>query len=87
MIIRLAKSFQRQFKKLSAEDRRRTAETLSLFEKNPFLPTLRNHPLKGVQEGIRSISAGHDLRLLYKEVDGHITVLFINVGTHESVYH
>ena len=86
MIIRFAKSFQRQFKKLPKEHQRAADEALALFEQNPFLPSLRNHPLKGIQEGIRSISAGHDLRLLYMEEDGHIIVLFINVGSHEDVY-
>lgn len=86
MIIRFAKSFERQFKKLSMEHQKRADEALAVFEKDPFLPSLRNHPLKGIQEGMRSISAGHDLRLLYTEEEGHVIVLFVDVGSHNDVY-
>ncbi len=81
-----SKAFLRGVKKLSAEDQSRVRETLTVFQTNPFSSRLRNHPLKGAHEGLRSISAGYDLRLLYREEKGHLVILFVEVGSHKDVY-
>ncbi|MDB6069778.1 MAG: hypothetical protein JWL81_949 [Verrucomicrobiales bacterium] len=35
---------------------------------------------------MRSIKAGYDLRLIYEEQGGHVTVHLLAVGTHDQVY-
>ena len=86
MIIDFANTFLKQLRKLSRQDRVRVDRTIQIFRENPFDLSLRNHKLKGNQKNIRSISAGYDLRLLYREENDHAIVLFIEVGTHEKVY-
>lgn len=86
MKIRRKSSFDRAYRKLTREQRLWVDESIHLFAQDPFDSRLHNHKLSGAQEGIRSISAGYDLRILYVEFDGHALVLLITVGTHDEVY-
>ncbi|MEK7218017.1 MAG: type II toxin-antitoxin system mRNA interferase toxin, RelE/StbE family [Patescibacteria group bacterium] len=86
MKLRFTPHFLRTLRKLSAEDQRIVQDTLRLFEKSPYDPALRNHPLRGTQKGLRSIAVHHDLRILYVPVGSHTVALLITVGTHEAVY-
>ncbi|TSC58878.1 MAG: RelE/StbE family addiction module toxin [Candidatus Peregrinibacteria bacterium Greene0416_19] len=86
MIIRYASAFKRRFRKLTVNQQDRVEIALRLFASDPFHPQLRNHKLKGSREGVRSLSAGYDLRILYTEKDGHALVLIIAVGKHQAVY-
>ena len=86
MIINRLPIFKRMYRKLSQEQKERVRKSLDIFAQNPFDPRLRNHVLSGQQEGVRSISAGHDLRILYVEQDGHFVVLLVAVGDHDEVY-
>lgn len=86
MKIDFARTFKKQFRKLSYENQSRVEKALDTFIDDPFSPTLRNHKLSGTQKGIHSISAAYDLRLLYREEGDHAIVLFIELGTHEKVY-
>lgn len=86
MKINYAKSFHKAARKLSRQNSLRVLKALSIFEKNPFDPSLQNHKLKGVQKDQRSISAGYDLRIIYREQGNHAIVLCIDVGTHKQVY-
>lgn len=53
-----------------------------MFMDQPFHPTLKNHGLTGKLRGLRAISAGYDLRVVYEEEGGHATVLLLNTGSH-----
>ncbi len=86
MKIFYTKRFLKDVRKLGTEDQSRAYKALLLFEQNPFTPSLQNHPLKGAHDGTRSISAAYDLRLMYTEENGHITVLFLRAGSHKNVY-
>ncbi|MBI3619305.1 type II toxin-antitoxin system mRNA interferase toxin, RelE/StbE family [Candidatus Peregrinibacteria bacterium] len=86
MRVRYSTKFKRMFRKLSHIQQKSAVETLMIFEQNPFLPSLRNHKLHGSHEGARAIEAGYDLRIVYREEDGHAVVLMIAVGTHDQVY-
>lgn len=86
MKIDYARTFRKQYRTLSAEDKTRVDAALNVFIDNPFAQSLHNHKLTGALRGIRSISAAYDLRLLYREENDHAIVLFIEVGTHEKVY-
>ena len=49
-------------------------------------PELRDHGLKGRMKGLRAFSAAWDLRVIYCEEGGFLTVLLLDVGTHNQVY-
>ena len=78
--------FTKSLKKLSSENRKKVNDALKVFEANPFDPKLKNHKLKGRYQGLSSISAGHDLRLIFREKGGYVTVIIIDAGTHAQIY-
>lgn len=61
-------------------------ESIHLLQIEPYNPSLKNHPLHGEQIGLRAISAGGDLRLVFYEINEYKKVVFLRVGTHEQVY-
>lgn len=79
-------TFRRSYKKLSEPDKLRIRNTVRLFREHPFDPRLRNHKLKGEQKNLRSLSAGFDLRIIYREERSHTIVFLLEVGSHEQVY-
>lgn len=86
MDLLFAPRFTRQYRKLARGQQEAVDGAIGLFQQDPFAAPLRNHALKGKLTGLRSIKAGYDLRLVYEETDGHLTVLFLTVGTHDDVY-
>lgn len=81
-----SKNFTKSLGRLQVEERQRIRRALALFSEHPFHPSLRNHRLKGKRKSIRSIAAGFDLRILYREEGGHAVVFLLQVGTHDQVY-
>ena len=53
---------------------------------NPYDKDLYNHPLKGDKRGKRAIAAGNNLRLVFKEQNEYVKILFLSVGNHNQVY-
>lgn len=86
MIINFSKNFLKQLRKLLPQEKDLVNRTIEVFKMDPFNISLRNHKLQGIQKGVRSISAGYDIRLLYIEKDGYALILFMRVGKHEDVY-
>ena len=86
MKIVFTKRFLRGFHALTIENQKRASHALELFRENPFHRFLRNHALRGKQRGVRSLTAGHDLRILYREENGSAIAILITVGTHDEVY-
>ena len=86
MKILYRRRFQKQLAKLQNRQKAAVADTIILFGKNPFDPTLRNHALKGSMLGRRSIAVGFDLRIIFEEKDGYAVVVMLEVGPHETVY-
>lgn len=84
MEILFAPRFTKQYRKLTSQQQEAADAAIRNFQKDPFHPALRNHPLKGKLAGIRSVKAGYDLRLIYEEQGGHLVVLFLAVGTHDQ---
>jgi len=85
MRIEFHRSFKKRYKKVSLKIRRRFDEKLSLFEEEPFHPTLNNHPLTGNRVGQWSINVTGDWRALYVFQDAR-TVVFIDIDTHSNLY-
>ncbi len=86
MTLRTTNRFDKAFARLSERDQRRVEAALTLFIDQPFHPALKNHALTGKLRGLRAISAGYDLRVVYEEEGGHALVLLLNTGTHDEVY-
>lgn len=86
MRILFHKDFRKGLEKLTANQKTRVGETIAIFENDPYEPILKNHALKGPLLGYRAISAGGDLRLIFKENDDYLYVVFIKVGTRNQVY-
>lgn len=86
MDIQYRKGFHRQYGKLSKIDKERVDNAFIVFKNNPFDNRLRNHALSGKMLGKRSISAGFNLRLIFKVEGKYITVIMLAVGTHSQVY-
>jgi addiction module RelE/StbE family toxin len=73
------------YDRLEKTDKVRVDQAIILFSENPFDITLDNQ-LHGELKEFRSIKAGFDLRILYTEEGGHVTVTFVKVGRHKEVY-
>ncbi len=86
MKIVFKKTFVRQYGKLDIQSQKKIEKTIELFEKDPFDPQLRNHALKGILKGKRSISAGFDLRIIFEEQDGYALIIMLAVGSHNQLY-
>ncbi len=86
MIIKLSAKFDKMYSKLSTENQYRVDKAINIFSHNPFDLRLKNHPLKGDKLGIRSFSAGYDLRILYKQESNHEIAIMLMTGTHSQVY-
>ncbi len=86
MKVLISSSFKKSYDRLDKVDRNKVDRAIDLFCKNPFHTSLNNHKLHGELSELRSIKASFDLRILYYEEGGHITVTFIKVGKHADVY-
>jgi len=80
------RAFKKGYKKLSNDAREKTRCAIELFAKNPKHPSLRNHALTGRMKGLRSIRVTSDVRIIFKEREGYLIVIFLDVGGHNEVY-
>jgi len=80
------KSFLKALKKLRPREIKRVNDSIELFLENPRARQLRNHALHGKFRGWRSISAGGDLRILFREDSGGETIFFLSVGDHAGLF-
>lgn len=85
MKIRFHKNFERQYKLLSAKQKKKARERLKLFLNNQFTSILNNHPLKGTYLDYRSINIAGDLRAIYKFINDD-EYIFVAIGTHNQLY-
>lgn len=81
------KSFVKAYLKLSTLQRSRVDHTILLFIKHPFHPSLKNHQLHGLLTGKRAISAGFDLRVIFKEENNYTIVYLLSTGTCRSFFY
>lgn len=78
--------YDKKYKKLSANLKIRVDSVLERFIKDPLDPSLLNRNLQGKLKGFKSIKAGFDLRIIFKEEKGYVLVLLIDLGKHDEVY-
>jgi addiction module RelE/StbE family toxin len=80
------KKFDKAFVNLTVDQRAAVKQAIITFETNRFDLNVRDHALKGKMKGLRSFSAAWDLRVIYREEGGFITIILLDVGTHNQVY-
>lgn len=85
MIIRLHKSFEKQYKKLKVSEKKKAQERLELFLENQFNPLLNNHPLKGKYLDYRSINIAGDIRAIFKLISDN-ECIFVAIDSHSNLY-
>lgn len=86
MDIRRSKSFLKSYSALTSVQKKRVEIATENFVVDRSNPALRDHPLKGKMKGLRSFSAAWDLRVIYREEGGFITIILMDVGSHNQVY-
>lgn len=79
--IEYSQRFAKEFKKLPPIIQAKAIKTEALFRANPLHPGLRLHQLKGKLEGLWSISAGMDYRIIFKRMPKG-DIVFISIGRH-----
>jgi mRNA-degrading endonuclease YafQ of YafQ-DinJ toxin-antitoxin module len=60
--------------------------TLDIFLKDPFHPTLKTHKLSGKLKFLWSYSIEYDLRVIFYFEDNNKKAIFTDIGTHDEVY-
>ncbi len=86
MEIIYSKKFDKAFSKLEKKKQEKVFEAIQLFQKNPRNIALKNHKLSGNKKGLRAISAGGDLRIIFIEENSYTKVLMLHTGSHSQVY-
>jgi addiction module RelE/StbE family toxin len=80
------KPFRKAMSKLTMRQRGAVGKALEKYQADRADPTLHDHPLMGKMKSLRAFSAGHDLRVIYREEGGFITIILLDAGTHNQVY-
>ncbi len=80
------KTFLKSYARLSVIQQKQIHVALMLFKNNRTDLALHDHALTGKMKSLRAFSAGHDLRVIYREEGGFVTIVPIDTGTHNQVY-
>ncbi len=86
--ITLHPSFKKFYKKRIFPNKnlvKRFEKRIDLFREDPNSPILKDHPLKGDKEGMRSFSIAGVIRVIYYYMSDN-EVLFLDVGSHNQVH-
>ena len=86
MEIRHSKAFLKAYASLTLIQKKRVQAATEQFAIDRSDPALRDHPLKGKMKGLRSFSAAWDLRIIYREEGQFVTVILLDVGSHNQMY-
>lgn len=82
--IEFVKSAEKEFDRLPAKIKSKTAEALHLLSLNPYSELLKIKKLKGAEDLYR-IRLG-DYRIVYEVRDERLIVLIIKIGHRREVY-
>jgi addiction module RelE/StbE family toxin len=80
--------FKRAYKKIVKQYpdiKEKLSDSLNIFVKDPFHPTLKTHKLGGPLRGNYAFTVGYDLRVVFKFLSKK-EVLLETIGTHDEVY-
>jgi mRNA-degrading endonuclease YafQ of YafQ-DinJ toxin-antitoxin module len=62
------------------------AKALNNLETNPFLSSLRLHPLSGELEGLHAVSVTHAYRITLTLRVTKKEIVLLDIGSHDEVY-
>lgn len=77
--------FLRKVKKLSAVDQKKLSQKIEIFKKNPSDVKLKTHAPSGRLKKYFAFSLDRSQRVIFMKPK-QLTILFIDVGTHDEVY-
>jgi addiction module RelE/StbE family toxin len=80
------KPFRKAFARLDPRGQAAVEAAVQQFKADRLDANLRDHALKGKMKKLRAFSAGWDLRVIYREEGGFITIILLDVGSHNQVY-
>jgi len=86
MILKFHKNFEKSYNKLNSKLQIKVDNAICVFMRNPHDPVLKNHGLKGRLQGKRAFWVTGDVRIVFEEFDNYISVVMLDVGTHNQVY-
>jgi Txe/YoeB family toxin of toxin-antitoxin system len=88
--IRWDDKFKKIYKKWSLQHpglKAQFEKRISIFEQDPFHPSIKTHSLSGSLKGLWSLRITYQYRLVFTFLDEKRTiVLLIDIGTHKEVY-
>jgi mRNA interferase YafQ len=80
----------RKFTRRNPQLQARIEETIAQIFADSNNPSLGTHKLEGKLAGLLSCSCGYDCRIIFsiesEEDTGEISIVLLNVGTHDEVY-
>ncbi len=88
MEILLSKDLLKELKKRKIKDSKTFSQIqkqLTLFERDPAHPSLRNHKLSGNLNSVWSISINRSIRMVYILLPDN-SAYFFRIGKHEEIY-
>ena len=86
MIFVQTRPFRKAFSRLGQREQTAVESAIQQFKVDRLDANLRDHALKGKMKTLRAFSAGWDLRVIYREEGGFVTIILVDVGTHNQVY-
>ena len=87
MEIRTSAHFERRYKKLPQVVKEKAKRQEKLFVANPFDARVSTHKLGGKDRGKWSYSVDYNYRIKFIFLDDNHGVLYLDIGTHDEVYH
>ncbi|MEI6654376.1 MAG: type II toxin-antitoxin system YafQ family toxin [Verrucomicrobiota bacterium] len=78
--------FRKALARLGQKKQAAVEAAIQQFQADRLDPNLRDHALKGKIKRLRTFSAGWDLRVIYREEGGFITIILLDADTHTQVY-
>ena len=75
-----------KFTRSHPELKKPLGKVLRNLEANPFLPSLRLHPLSGELEGLHAVSVTHAYRMTLLLRITKKEVVLLDIGSHDEVY-
>ena len=79
------KKWTKAYNRLLLPQKRKIDQAILAFGADRTQPSLADHALKGHMKGLRAFSAAWDLRIIYREEGGFITIVLLDAGTHNQV--
>ena len=75
-----------KFTRAHPELKKPLSKALRSLEANPFLPSLRLHPLSGELEGLHAVSVTHAYRITLTLRVTKKEIVLLDIGSHDEVY-